>query len=387
MRQQLILLLFLICTFLAPLSDGFAHGGDTDSKGGHYDRSTGLYHYHHGYSAHQHPNGVCPYDISYGSTSNSVKVVTAAPRLASSGTPRPAVTMDINSFMQTVNIIAQREGIRPSAQSATKPTAKPTYTPPPIPTFPPTARPTSLLKTDTSDASLSASAKANSPHVWNYLLLGGFAFTAVLVAISTSRARSQEQRNFESRIKVQVDKAKEEANKAAEKEIQHAYSEISALEQKLKDAYKRIDDLRDELQAALTPPPKLKFPRPVQSPEPQFEPLPYVTSLYQTKYPKTWGYIQNNVVSPDSYIPIYHYYWGKLQEHHGDGIVFGTLSEEEQSYVRYLPFGDTVYLSDNKSDTYHLNPNCYSLLRTAYLTVDSIHANGRKRCSKCVPPN
>lgn len=40
-----------------------AHSGRTDGKGGHYDRSTGEYHYHHGYPAHQHKNGVCPYDF------------------------------------------------------------------------------------------------------------------------------------------------------------------------------------------------------------------------------------------------------------------------------------------------------------------------------------
>ena len=38
-----------------------AHSGKTDSNGGHYDKSTGEYHYHHGYSAHQHTNGKCPY--------------------------------------------------------------------------------------------------------------------------------------------------------------------------------------------------------------------------------------------------------------------------------------------------------------------------------------
>ena len=32
----------------------FLHSGRTDSNGGHYDRSTGEYHYHHGYSAHDH---------------------------------------------------------------------------------------------------------------------------------------------------------------------------------------------------------------------------------------------------------------------------------------------------------------------------------------------
>ena len=40
----------------------FAHPGKTDSDGGHFDRSTGEYHYHHGYPAHQHENGTCPYN-------------------------------------------------------------------------------------------------------------------------------------------------------------------------------------------------------------------------------------------------------------------------------------------------------------------------------------
>lgn len=40
----------------------FAHPGGTDSGGGHYDSSAGEYHYHHGYSAHQHEDGICPYD-------------------------------------------------------------------------------------------------------------------------------------------------------------------------------------------------------------------------------------------------------------------------------------------------------------------------------------
>ena len=39
-----------------------AHQGKTDSKGGHYDRQNGGYHYHHGYPAHEHTNGECPYD-------------------------------------------------------------------------------------------------------------------------------------------------------------------------------------------------------------------------------------------------------------------------------------------------------------------------------------
>ena len=41
----------------------FAHPGKTDSNGGHYDHEDGSYHYHHGYPAHKHPGGVCPYDF------------------------------------------------------------------------------------------------------------------------------------------------------------------------------------------------------------------------------------------------------------------------------------------------------------------------------------
>jgi hypothetical protein len=44
---------------------GFAHPGGTDGSGGHYRGNSGEYHYHHGHSAHQHPNGVCPYEETY----------------------------------------------------------------------------------------------------------------------------------------------------------------------------------------------------------------------------------------------------------------------------------------------------------------------------------
>lgn len=55
---------FFVVSLLLPLLAlaVFSHPGRTDSYGGHYNRSTGEYHYHHGYPAHQHPNGVCPYN-------------------------------------------------------------------------------------------------------------------------------------------------------------------------------------------------------------------------------------------------------------------------------------------------------------------------------------
>lgn len=66
--------ILLISVFLLVLSvPTYAHPGGTDANGGHYNRSTGVYHYHHGYSEHQHPGGVCPYAYNdrTGSSSSS----------------------------------------------------------------------------------------------------------------------------------------------------------------------------------------------------------------------------------------------------------------------------------------------------------------------------
>jgi hypothetical protein len=54
---SVLLVLFLF------VGAAFAHPGKTDSNGGHKNHSTGEYHYHHGYSAHQHIDGMCPYDF------------------------------------------------------------------------------------------------------------------------------------------------------------------------------------------------------------------------------------------------------------------------------------------------------------------------------------
>lgn len=53
----------LLAAILAALlvTASYAHPGRTDARGGHYNRATGAYHYHHGYPAHQHYNGQCPY--------------------------------------------------------------------------------------------------------------------------------------------------------------------------------------------------------------------------------------------------------------------------------------------------------------------------------------
>ena len=55
-----IISIFII--FVSFFTVSYTHSGRTDSNGGHYNRSTGEYHYHHGYPAHSHINGFCPYE-------------------------------------------------------------------------------------------------------------------------------------------------------------------------------------------------------------------------------------------------------------------------------------------------------------------------------------
>ena len=52
----------IICCAMLCITCASAHPGHTDAAGGHWDSSTGEYHYHHGYPAHQHENGICPYE-------------------------------------------------------------------------------------------------------------------------------------------------------------------------------------------------------------------------------------------------------------------------------------------------------------------------------------
>lgn len=69
MKRWLIAALVCLCVALFFPITASAHPGRTDSNGGHYNHSTGDYHYHHGYPAHDHydidGNGTedCPYNF------------------------------------------------------------------------------------------------------------------------------------------------------------------------------------------------------------------------------------------------------------------------------------------------------------------------------------
>ena len=62
MKRIFSLILSAALLLLFPASV-FAHAGKTDANGGHFDLSTGEYHYHHGFPAHQHTDGYCPYNF------------------------------------------------------------------------------------------------------------------------------------------------------------------------------------------------------------------------------------------------------------------------------------------------------------------------------------
>lgn len=78
MKRKFVAFFTILLAFtLFLLPDASSHPGKTDANGGHYDRSTGEYHYHHGYEAHQHTDldgdGVpdCPYDYDDRTGQNS----------------------------------------------------------------------------------------------------------------------------------------------------------------------------------------------------------------------------------------------------------------------------------------------------------------------------
>ncbi|WP_368234972.1 YHYH domain-containing protein [Anaerotruncus rubiinfantis] len=60
--KNALCILFCLVLLALPVS---AHSGRTDASGGHKDNKNvsglGPYHYHHGYPAHLHPGGACPY--------------------------------------------------------------------------------------------------------------------------------------------------------------------------------------------------------------------------------------------------------------------------------------------------------------------------------------
>lgn len=70
MKRHCIFIICAVLLFSLTAFPVYAHSGKTDASGGH--NSPSGYHYHcGGYPAHQHPNGVCPYEGSTADSKNS----------------------------------------------------------------------------------------------------------------------------------------------------------------------------------------------------------------------------------------------------------------------------------------------------------------------------
>lgn len=106
MRKRLLAFLLAFLLLLSPTV--LAHSGKTDANGGHYDRSTGEYHYHHGYPAHQHydmdSDGIidCPYDF-YDKTDHSSRSDSGSSHAVQS-TPRPSPQKSDDSKAKHISV-------------------------------------------------------------------------------------------------------------------------------------------------------------------------------------------------------------------------------------------------------------------------------------------
>lgn len=109
-----------------------------------------------------------------------------------------------------------------------------------------------------------------------------------------------------------------------------------------------------------------------------------LANYYRNEFPQVWGWIVKYADDPYSYIIFYDRIWGDLQEYHGDGMPFHTLTYYEQSLVHYPARGQYIWMASG-STTYHNTPDCYTLLRSKqiirYPYAARIHYYP---CSKCV---
>lgn len=109
-----------------------------------------------------------------------------------------------------------------------------------------------------------------------------------------------------------------------------------------------------------------------------------VADYYKETYPATWAYISKYAQYPSTYVILYDRFWGDLQQYHGDGIPFDTLSGYEQSLIHYPTKGAQIYFATSTSTTYHATGACYTLLRSDPITRSSSLAYKYSPCSKCV---
>lgn len=120
--KRLASVLALIVALMYLAVPALAHSGRTDANGGHYNRATGEYHYHHGYPEHQHPGGECPYDYHDATDYNDRG-------------SNDAVSDDLPSYLDDDVWDTPSPSPSPTPTPSPSPTPSPTSTPTPSPSL------------------------------------------------------------------------------------------------------------------------------------------------------------------------------------------------------------------------------------------------------------
>lgn len=128
MKPAALLCVLLACVlaFAAFPCFALAHGGGLDAQGGH--NSPDGYHYHHGYPAHQHENGICPYVGEWNPEASDGTEETPSPDDNTQSVPSSASPEPSSSARPSSTAIAAQTTPVPSFSSSNESAEIPIYT-------------------------------------------------------------------------------------------------------------------------------------------------------------------------------------------------------------------------------------------------------------------
>jgi len=216
--KRLASVLALIVALMYLAVPALAHSGRTDANGGHYNRATGEYHYHHGYPEHQHPGGVCPYDYHddtdpYGGDSPDVDSNDRPSYLDLSDEEWDALVKSIEEEQEEVQSrytwrrhknknATATPTVTPSPSPSPTPTPSPSPTPSPTPTPSPSPSlyPSPAQTQSPARAPLHAEGSAPLPYTENFQgdpwfwidisILGGILIAVIAIAVYSGGYRN-----------------------------------------------------------------------------------------------------------------------------------------------------------------------------------------------------
>lgn len=115
MKKGVVAFISMVVVALSLVVTAYAHSGRTDSQGGHYDRSTGEYHWHHGMSAHQHydmdGDGIldCPYSSKAKTETTTATTAATEPTRATTAVVSNATESGKSGPKKNINYDAMEE--------------------------------------------------------------------------------------------------------------------------------------------------------------------------------------------------------------------------------------------------------------------------------------